>query len=78
MSVLPGKGDVDVTGQREMGKPESGDSGPAWSSGTKLGMKGIPQRTVLAGIEVPHGRRGPFKMDEVGCHWEAVQHRAAE
>lgn len=68
MSVLPGKGDVDVAGQRGMGKPESGDSGPAWPSDTKLRMKDISQRTVLGGIVVPWGERGPFKMDEVGCH----------
>lgn len=51
-----------------MGKPESGDSGPARPPDTKLGMKGISQRTVLGGIVVPQGGRGPFKMDKVGCH----------
>lgn len=69
MSVLPGKGDpdaLDVAGQRGIGKPESGDSGPARPSDTKLGMKGISQRTVLGGIVVPQGGRGPFKDGQGG------------
>lgn len=46
--------------QYGVGKPESGDSGPAWPSDTKVEEDGIPQRTILGGAVVLQHARGPL------------------
>lgn len=48
--------------QDGMGKPESGDSGPAWPSDMKVEEDVIPQRTILGGaVVLQHGRGPPLR-----------------